>query len=380
MKRDSFQSRRWPSAQQELILKAALAPGAEAIEAWQASGQREALESTWDDSLRVLPMVYRNLARAGYDGADLAHLKGTYRRTWYHNQLLLRSALPLLKSFQQESVPFLLMKGAPLLFDVHGDSGVRSLGDFDVLVDPADGPRAAGILLDAGWRPTTRLREPIARTFELVHAAEFSHGPEAGMDLHSHALEECCYPGADVHFWQRRRAMQLPGLSVETLAFEDMLLHVCVHGSRGAPARVVHWIPDALAILRRAGTVDWDVMVDEARRRRVAIGLGQALAYLVEKWAAPVPENVISRLLDARHSLLERADWRVQERGPAVIPMAMRDVLRYTRLSKDRSLPARVVGFPEYLQALWGFERAVDVPAEALRRTRSRFAVNRRKP
>ena len=39
MRRERFTSRRWPSAQQTLILRAAISPGSESIDAWLASGE-----------------------------------------------------------------------------------------------------------------------------------------------------------------------------------------------------------------------------------------------------------------------------------------------------------------------------------------------------
>ena len=141
---------------------------------------------------------------------------------------------------------------------------------------------------------------------------------------------------------------------------------------------MLHWIPDALAILREDGErLDWDRVVGEARDRRLSLALGQSLRYLQATFGAPVPETAIRALGETRHGWLERLDYRAQGGAPAARWMVVRDLCRYLRLT--RALPGwrRPWGFPGYLQRLWGLNHSWDLPREVLRRTKRRRRLAR---
>ena len=138
------------------------------------------------------------------------------------------------------------------------------------------------------------------------------------------------------------------------------------------PHRVVHWVPDALAILRGDEPIDWDILYREARARRLTVPVREALRYLARAFDAPVPTRVLGRFSRARTSMLERSDYFVQGRAPGVGWMAARDVMRYSRLSSHWRLDRRATRAPEFFASMWGKESFLDLPKEALRRAQSR--------
>src|SRR5689334_20225737 len=83
----------FPSADGELLLRAALLDGDAAIRAW-GEWRAAHIDEQFDlASFRLLPLVYKNLAAAECDDAYMGRLKGVYRRSWFLTQsLLTRSA------------------------------------------------------------------------------------------------------------------------------------------------------------------------------------------------------------------------------------------------------------------------------------------------
>jgi hypothetical protein len=74
----------WPTAEQELLLRAALWSGERAIAAWLEWASRvDVVNDLVDEgSFRLLPLVYRNLDRVGLAGPSMSRLKGVYRHSW----------------------------------------------------------------------------------------------------------------------------------------------------------------------------------------------------------------------------------------------------------------------------------------------------------
>ena len=65
----------------------------------------------------------------------------------------------------------------------------------------------------------------------------------------------------------------------------------------------LRWVCDSWFLIDRRPHLDWDVLVDCARRHRLALPLSVTLGYLAEVLKAPIPEMVLDRL-NAAASLL----------------------------------------------------------------------------
>src|SRR5215211_2539715 len=86
----------WPTHDQILLLRAAVLDVGDARASWEQWRAENALESADSASLRLLPLVYRNLVATGLDEADVGKLRGAYRAAWARNQLLFKRAAEVL--------------------------------------------------------------------------------------------------------------------------------------------------------------------------------------------------------------------------------------------------------------------------------------------
>jgi len=76
----------WPTREQELLLRAALLQGNDAINAWHEWKSSVDIEQLDQGSYRLLPLLYRSLHIDGVEDPLMNKLKGVYRMTWYKNQ------------------------------------------------------------------------------------------------------------------------------------------------------------------------------------------------------------------------------------------------------------------------------------------------------
>jgi len=75
-----------PSAQQELVLQAALLPDEAARAAWRRIRASIAVAAPDGASQSLLPLVYRNLIRLGVRDEGIDALKERYLLAWTENQ------------------------------------------------------------------------------------------------------------------------------------------------------------------------------------------------------------------------------------------------------------------------------------------------------
>jgi hypothetical protein len=132
---------------QELLLKAALFSGEDALEAW--SKWRDAVD--WEGhfepgSFRLLPLLYNNLHKHGVDDSAMGKLKGIYRQAWSKNQTLFHEMAKVIEFLQNAGIKTMLLKGASLSLLYYKNNGSRPMADIDVLV-PLKQARLADELL-----------------------------------------------------------------------------------------------------------------------------------------------------------------------------------------------------------------------------------------
>lgn len=79
----------WPTWEQELLLRAALLQGKDAIAAWEEWKLSTDIEQIDLGSEQMFPLLYYNLITHGIKDPLIDNLKTFYLRTWRRNQLLI---------------------------------------------------------------------------------------------------------------------------------------------------------------------------------------------------------------------------------------------------------------------------------------------------
>ena len=102
-----------PSPAQELLLRAALAQGPQALRAWTA--WRQAGAPLDPGSERLLPLLFRSLERHDAVGSAPPALGNAYRKTWSQNRLRLHELATIVAVLAAEGIDTLgvLARAAP---------------------------------------------------------------------------------------------------------------------------------------------------------------------------------------------------------------------------------------------------------------------------
>lgn len=375
----------WPAPLEEAVLRAAVLDPDRAVAAWLDLRPGLVLDDVWNPAVqRLLPLVHQNLRAAGVEDPDLPRLTGLRRRTWYENQMRLHQVRPALDALTEAEVPLLFLKGVPLALRYYGDLGLRPMADVDILVPHPEADRALDVVEGLGWRDVGGVSR--AQLHRTHHGSGLRHPDGGDLDLHWHLGTPLLIPGDEEHssddFWAAAEALSIPqhGIEGRTLAPTDMLLHVITHGLWSGSGSTVRWIADAAVVLRDA-PIDWDRLVDQAVRRRVAPLVGDALRYLGDDLeVAAVPAATLRELRQSSGSRRERRLLRAllgPQEGPAVVGGLphLRSYWAYTRLKWGPVRSAREL--PRFVTGLWDLERPSQLPAGAVRRVRHRLAERR---
>lgn len=362
----------WPTHEQKLLLQAALLEGDPALDAWREWQARVDIDLVEYGSLRLLPLLYRNLTALAATDPQIGLYKGIYRQTWYQNQMRMHSLLPILRALNDAAIPTILLKGMALSQRYYRDLGLRPMFDLDLLVPTWHAKAAYTVLGQLGWKARTS-NEPSfdEDTLQTRHATSLRNARDEELDLHWHAFFHFCYEGADEDFWQAARPLILEGVPTQILDPADQLLHLCAHGARWSPLGHVQWLADATLVLRECGDeLDWGRLFEQAEKRRLFLPVRETLLYIKEALQAPVLDEIFDKMKHAPVSRLERMEFRTIASSPdgplGWLPLFWFYYLRTAQRPSDGRLRARFLGFPRYLQRRWRMDHLWDVGLHVL--------------
>lgn len=254
-----------------------------------------------------------------------------------------------------DGIPVMLLKGLPMALFVYREMDVRRMADADLLVRPDRFAEACEVLRSRGFG--LRLEAPRAlptAPAHVDHSLAFRRPGGVEIDLHYFALDECRWEGADEGFWQRSRERVLFGTPVRVPGRTDMLLHVLAHGYR-TQRHAPRWVCDAGALmLDEAERIDWTLLVEETRRRRLVLPVRTCLRCLEEDLGLAVPAEALAALGRSPVAAWEPFDFWLRAATPLDgrvrrLFLAVLDYLRFTR-------QPTLAGLLEYLRKRWGVE------------------------
>jgi hypothetical protein len=378
-----------PSREQEFLLQACLEPDESAATALRAWMDAVDIQQIDPGSFRLLPLLASRPVCLEAKPEVRALAKGTYRRTWYHNQLLLAEGGKVASLLGAAGIPVMIIKGAALSLDDYRDLGARPMEDIDLAVPlefarravelmvaegwaasatPLKGTMSPGRIKGRGWSPGPRAVEAFdERYFHVRHSHGFRNPNGLGIDLHWHIFQEDCDTDSDATSWaEARPARRGPFLIPSD---HEHLLLILAHAARWNPIPSIRWVADAATLIKTSPELDWEKFLEAAIRRRRTCAAAELLTYLAERFHAAVPEKIL-------HALATHPNTKASR------PAYIRDISRPNLLSgwtemcylhgRYRSLrkisPATCPpGFSRFLSGILGADRPSQVLGYAVR-------------
>jgi hypothetical protein len=117
--------------------------------------------------------------------------------------------------------------------------------------------------------------------------------------IHSNLFDIPAHKTLLEEVWIRSRETVIAGADARTLSPEDSLLHVVGHASYSRSCHSWRWVTDAWLLLARCGDLNWDHVVDTARRHHMTTAFAIMLDYLFRELNAPIPASSMDRLRTA---------------------------------------------------------------------------------
>ena len=190
--------------------------------------------------------------------------------------------LRLIELFRQCSIEHVVVKGPALSLRAYGVPAARQYEDLDLILRHADIPRAAEILVTAGY--DSRISAEAIRAGKVPGEYYFRHRrSKIIVELHTdRTLRYFPIPLPIDAYFRRKASLILDGQSVSALSPEDEFILISVHGAIHFWERLM-WISDIAAMVYNHPELDWQRIQQAAsevgaeRMIRVALRLAERL-------------------------------------------------------------------------------------------------------
>jgi hypothetical protein len=249
----------------------------------------------------ILPLVARNIAAVAADLVPANHLerltKGARANALRCLSLTaeLIKVMELLRAGGVQAMPY---KGPVLAVDAYGDVALREFEDLDIIVRQRDMAAVDGVMKGLGYRPN-HVWDFGGGSSSSVVPGEYDYRDEArGMIVEFHTEFTLRHFPArpDLDAMARRLVpVAISGHEIRTFAPEDMVLLLCVHGSKDFWERI-SWVADIAEFVRAHARIDWGVVMNRAEELRVGRMLNLGLALANQLLGAPLPREMATRV------------------------------------------------------------------------------------
>ncbi|WP_243663571.1 nucleotidyltransferase domain-containing protein [Rhodothermus marinus] len=195
----------------------------------------------------VVALAYRNLLQAAPDAVPepwRIRLEAEARALAVHNLHQTQELLRLVDRLEAEGIPVIPFKGPALAALIYGDPAARVYVDIDLLVKRSDFWKARRVIESLGYRAHKQLGEAETEAyldtqlgFEFVHESR-----DFVVELHW-AFFYTIYdlPLDPEAIWARHRQVPFAGRTLRTMAPEDLLLYLAIHGNKHRWLKLTGW-------------------------------------------------------------------------------------------------------------------------------------------
>jgi hypothetical protein len=367
----------FPNKEEELFLGMALSSNTDFPRLWQRWKEGVVLDDLDKATSKLLPFLYLRLKELNLADDETKKIEGVYRFTWHKNLLIIDSASKAISLLNKANIPVIVLKGVPLLAKVYKNTGARSIGDADLLVDPGSFKKAVEIMKANDWQyiyespfAIKKLSGPLADKY--IEEITFFNDQNIQIDVHRSLFaylfnENREHPMSYDEIFKHSVPCDVKGAQCRMPCAEDMIIHLAVHGSRQVYQRTLRWVLDVVSVIR-AMPVDWQFLLDRIKKFGVAVELAVAFSYLSKTYSIAVPElflkdlwglpkekakirefyrvtNNTEYLLFGKLLYLWRGYWLYERKGNALTDWYrfIDYACEYYGISKKRQIPAFVI-------------------------------------
>jgi hypothetical protein len=299
----------------------------------------------------------------------ITHLRTAYYNTIAQNQVMFKELERILGALNQSGIPVIVLKGAALAATVYPDTGLRPMGDLDLLLSRNDITTALNVIDKLGYSYIQHRATSIL-DWDFEHHVSVNNGsdPKISIELHWNLISgDADWRSPDIQwFWANSTSFQCQTIYNTTspaelshehkkrpyyLTFNALpdILYLCNHQFLQHDESKLIWIYDLnLIIAKHLKQINWDELVTKALEWNWSHAVGLGLQRTRDYFNTPVPRNIFTELQE------DSRDNKEQQRTKYQSPKASFVINQFYSIKNPairfRYIFSRIFPKPEYIK------------------------------
>jgi hypothetical protein len=342
---------------QELLIRAIISEDWETVEYCNEWLKNVDLDNIDGGSYRLIPMLYKKLESLegiNIKSDTMGRLKGIYRYFFYMNNLVIHRFSKTLEILNLAGFKVMLLKGIALVLGgYYKEYSLRPMNDVDIFIEEDRVGEAIRLLYQNGWKKFSS-----APQFHEVGALIKVDGYV--LDIHFHLLRQCCWKNIDSDLWEYANRIDFKGIPLYILDPADNIIQNCARGVLRSSIPSLRWIIDVITIIdKHEGSVDWERLINKAKKRLLTLTLLYTLRYVESIASGRVPEWVLAELKKVPVSKIEKILFNDLQKEHMTFRILW--ALHSTHTLHKNSF-YRLVTFPLYIPSFFGLKNLFAFP------------------
>lgn len=205
--------------------------------------------------------------------------------------------LKLSRIFSENKVEFIAYKGATLSQIAYKSTSQRQFSDLDFFIFKQDFPKVKKIILENGGKPAWNLLEKEEKAvLKYYYEYPFLFGDKSVLvEIHWSFIESFfTFDFEPKGVFERQRKVGIHGKQIPTLSNEDLLIVLCVHGSKHLWNRL-SWICDVGQLVNNQ-PISWEQVIKLAQQYGCLRMLNLGLLLAKEVCGTELPTQILSKI------------------------------------------------------------------------------------
>ena len=267
----------------------------------------------------ILPLVYKTLKKLHTshqlqitDHEILSAFKQQYLSIAQKNMLMSAELIKIINLLKENHIEALAFKGPTLSQMAYGDITLRQYVDLDVLVKKEYIYKIDALLKDRGYQRVLEMTPTQEKVYmKNAHDLGLYH-PKSGVHFEMHwSLMNEDYPmqiNLDT-IWKNPQTIKINGKDISTFPTEELLLYLCIHGSKHLWERI-EWIKD-IDLMIRTQKIDWEGVIERSQNTGFEKMVYLGLSLTAQLFNTPLPQNITGHIVKLK-VLDELSDFVLQ--------------------------------------------------------------------
>ena len=248
----------------------------------------------------LLPLLYKYFESNHTEEmpSDIFHrLRDHFRKNFLWNLGRTNELLKILELFIKNGIKAIPYKGPILAALAYGDLSLRQFDDLDIFVQKEDLKQVGKLLLNQGYHAdfTPTKKQEIIYLKSKEQYSFYNDKNKILVEIHWQIVSRYYSISIDVDdLLKHLQPISLPGREVMTFSAEDLLLILCIHGSKHVWQRLA-WICDVANLIEVYKEMEWERILEQSHQMKIERIVLLGLFLAKDLVGIELPEEIVRK-------------------------------------------------------------------------------------